>query len=219
MKKLIIVGNGICALMMKHYIESTEFGDVEAFVVDREFINELYIEGIPVIALDELEIKYPAENVLLITGVGYRRMGGIREEMFQKCKLMGYTFDNYVHPTAVIAKDMVIGEGNVFLEGVICETGCSIGNANFFYGGAIVGHDTVIGDYSTFSLRSTISGCCKVNNNCFVGNSGIVRDKVILGKRTLIGEGACAFKNMDEYSVIKAPQSSIMIGKSSEEYM
>lgn len=210
MDKIIIVGNGICAIMMKHYIEDTDFGEVCGFTVDEQYIKDATIECVPVIASKDILTICPPQDYKLILAIGYSKMGDVRKALFRKYKEMGYTFLNFIHPSAIISKRTNIGEGNIILEGVICEMDTSIGDANLIYCGAIIGHDTSIGSYSTMAGRASTAGCCKVGNNCFLGVSSVVRDCVKLEDYVLVGEGACAFRDMPAYSVVKAPKSEIV---------
>lgn len=193
MKKLIITGNGPYSEMMQKYIVQTGFGNILAYAVDEECISQREIKGIQVISFEELRKSYSGEEVSLIMGIGYRKMGEIRKKVFEKCKAWGYRFENYVHPTALISSDVVLGEGNNILEGVIFESGAVIGDANLFFGGSMVAHETVVGSYNTFSVKAVAAGCAVIQNHCFLGASSAVRDHVTLKDYVLLG--ATAFGN------------------------
>ena len=53
-KKLVIIGNGTYAAMMKRYIELTGFGMVYAFAVEKQYISESKFCDIPVVSIDKL---------------------------------------------------------------------------------------------------------------------------------------------------------------------
>lgn len=219
MKKLAIVGNKIMARLLKKYIDMTSYGEVCAYVVDKEFINELELDGINVISFEAFNEKFSNEEIKLIMGIAYSAMGNNRKKIFEKCKQMGYKFENYIHPTAIVPPDLEIGEGNNILEGVIIEAGVSIGNANLFFGGSMVGHDSNIGDYNTFAGKSMIAGFVTVENNCFLGVSSAVKNNITLHNYVLIGAMAFGYKNMEEYSVVIPARSQILEDKKSTDYM
>lgn len=219
MKKLIIVGNSICAVMMKHYIEDTYFGQVVAFTVDKDFISEKIIENIPVISSEEIVNYYSQNEYLLIMGIGYKKMGDIRKNLYEKYKSLGYTFDNYIHPSAILPRNFSMGEGNVILEGVIFGIDSQINNCNLIYSGAVIGHDTAMGNYNTMSVSSALAGCCTLGDSCFIGLSATVRDCVKLGNKVLVGAGAYVYKDMPDLSVCKAPKSEIDYNMKSTDYL
>ena len=215
MRNLAIVGNGTYARMMKKYIEMTSFGQVLAYVVDRDYIVKSIQDSIHVISFEDLFGGYLGQDIALIMGIGYIRMGNVRKQIFERCKENGYRFENYIHPTAVLPLDIEIGEGNNILENVVFEAGVSIGNANFFCGGSIVGHDTCIGDYNTFSVNAATAGFVRIKNNCFIGVSAAIKDHVTLQDYVLLDAMACGFKDMEAYSVVSPAKSEVLYNKRS----
>lgn len=218
-KKYVIIGNSSYALMMKRYIEITGFGTVYAFAVDEQYIKEPVLGNIPVISVEQLGKYFPASDHELIMGIGYLKMGTIRRKLFEKCKEFGYKFANYVHPTAIISSNAILGEGNNILEGVIIEESVHIGNANLFFGGSLIAHETEIGDFNTFSVRAVVAGAVTINNNCFAGAASTVRDHIVLDNYVLIGAAAYASKNIPEYGVVVPAKSTILDEKKSIDYL
>lgn len=219
MKKIIIVGNGTYAQMMKKYIDITKFGTVCAYVVDKEYINETQVDEVSVNSFEQLREKFLCDEVALIMGIGYSQMSKVRKRVFEQCKAWGYRFTNFIHPTAIISPDVEMGEGNNILEGVLIEAGVSIGNANLFFGGSAIGHDSDVGDYNTLSVRATTAGCVSIKNNCFLGVASVVKDHVTLNDYVLLGASAYGYKDMKEYSVVVPAKSKVLEEKKSTDYL
>lgn len=219
MKKLVVIGNGPYSEMMHKYAELTEFGQVVAYAVDEQYIQAHEINGKPVIALQELEAVYSCKDIMLLMGIGYKNMGEIRAQVFQKCKNLGFRFINYIHPTAIISKDVVMGEGNNILEGVILEAGVRIGDANLLFGGSMIAHDTVIGSFNTLSVKAVAAGCTVIGSHCFLGASSVVRDHVVFQDYVLLGASAYGFKSMEKYAVVEPARSVIVQNKKSIDFL
>lgn len=221
MKNIIIIGNGPYAQMMHRYINLTDCGEmnVVAYAVDEKFILEKSIQGVDVISFEKMYELYPTQNIRLIMGIGYKEMGNIRKRVFEYMKEKEYKFLNYIHPTANIASNFDIGEGNNILEGVLIEESVKIGNANLFFGNAIIGHESSVGNYNTVSLRGTIAGCVTIKSNCFMGVASAVKDHVTLEDYVLLGAMAYGYKDIDAYSVVMPAKSVIAEGKNSLEYL
>lgn len=219
MNKLIVIGNTEHALTMMNYIMTTDFGEIVAFAVNEKYITDNEINGIPVIAIEKLAEYYGNTEVKLVLGVGYNKMGAIKESLFNSLTDRGYDFVNYIHPTAIISKDVVLGTGNNILEGVILESGVKIGNGNLLFGGSMIAHDTEVGNFNSFSVKSVVAGCSKVSNNCFVGANATVRDHLIIDDYVLIGAGAYADKSLEKYSVLAAQKSVLLEGKKSTDFI
>lgn len=194
-------------------------GCVVAYVADEEYIVEKEIEGNPVISFKDLRDNFSTDDVRLVMGIGYKKMGKIKKEKFEQCKKMGFCFTNYIHPTAVLPTNAEIGEGNNILENVIIEVGAKIGNANLICGGTVIGHETIIGDYNSLSVRVTLAGNIVIGNNCFLGAASTVKNAVKFEDYVLLGATAYGFKNMEAFSVIVPSKSYILENKKSIDYL
>lgn len=219
MKKLIVIGNGPYARMMKRYIELTDFGETAAYVVEPAYIQEPELDGLPVVSLEQLKEKYPSKEHALIMGIGYTQMGMVREKIFKQCKSLGFQFENYIHPTAIIEKNVILGEGNNILEGVILEESVVLGNANLLFGGSMIAHETIVGDYNTFSVKAVAAGCSVIGNHCFIGASAVIKDHVTIEDYVLLGAAAYGFKDMEAYSVVVPAKSMVLEGRKSTEFL
>ncbi len=215
----LIVGNGDYARMIGRYIKNTKAISITGFTVDKAFISEEMIDDIPVISADNMLDNYPPKDYMLFMGIGYRNMNQIKEREYKRYKTMGYDFENYIHPTAIIENNVIMGEGNNIFEGVIIQEGVKLGNANLIYGGALIAHENIIGDFNSFSVKSCIAGCTRIGNNCFIGANSTVRDHITISDYSLIGAGA--FLNMDTkpYDVIVPQKSIILEGRKSLEFI
>ena len=210
MNRLIIIGNGTYARMMKRYIGLTDFGEAAAYAVESACIQEDQLDGLPVISLESLQKKFSCDEVSLVMGIGYKKMGNIRKRIFLKCKSMGYQFENYIHPTAIIEKNVVMGEGNNILEGVILEESVLLGDANLLFGGSMIAHETMVGDYNTLSVKAVVAGSTVIRNNCFIGAAATIKDHIVLNDYVFIGAAAYVRKSMEEYSVVVPSDSRIL---------
>lgn len=219
MKKLIIIGNASYARMMKRYIDLAGIGEVIAYAADAECIREKELDRIPVLSMEELRENDFREEAMLIMGIGYKKMGGIRKKVFEQCKSFGYRFENFIHSTAIIEKNVVLGEGNNILEGVILEEGVVLGNANLLFGGSLIAHETRVGDYNTFSVKSVVAGCASIGNHCFIGASAAVKDHVTIQDYVLLGAMAFGFRDMESYSVVVPEKSRILEGRKSTDFL
>ena len=216
---ILIVGNGEYARMLCRYLKLTHDIEVAGFTVPGQIASDRMIDGKPVIPAESVADLYDPEENRLIMGIGYRNMNNIKEQEYSRYKAIGYCFDNYIHPTAIIEKDVVLGEANNIFEGVIIQSGVRIGNANLIYAGAMIAHETIIGDYNSVSVKACIAGCVRIGNNCFIGANSTVRDHIDIASYTLAGAGAYVDKDSQQYSVIASQKSCVLEGKSSLEFI
>ena len=206
MKQSVIIGNGMLAIMLAKYIcqvpQNSDNNALECFVVDKEYILDNMIDGVPVVSFDYFFSTYNPENISLYMGIGYTKMGKIRENIYIRCKEQGFSFSSYIHPSSIIFPDTLLGDGNIMLEGVIVEPGCNIGNCNLFYGKSMLGHDSRVGNFNTFSVNATTAGGVIIKNSCFLGASATIKDGITLDDCAFIGAGAYAWRSIDKYKVV-----------------
>ena len=206
MKRSVIIGNGMLAIMLAKYIcqanHTTANHALECFAVDKEYILANSIDGVSVVPFEHFFSTYNSGDVSLYMGIGYKKMGKIREEIYIRCKEQGFSFSSYVHPSAIIFPDILIGEGNIILEGVIVEAGCNIGNCNLFYGKSMLGHDSQVGNFNTFSVNATTAGGVMIKSNCFIGASATIKDGITLDDGVFVGAGAYAWSSIDKNKVV-----------------
>lgn len=215
----LIVGNGDYARMMKRYLKNTKNISIAGFTVTESVVTEKTIDGIPIIPTGTIMSLYNPNGCRLFMGIGYRNMNQIKEHEYKRYKDMGYTFENYIHPTAIIEKDVVIGKGNNIFEGVIIQAGTRIGDANLIYGGTLIAHENIIGSFNSFSVKACIAGCTKIGNNCFFGANSTTRDHINVADYTLVGAGTYVDIDTNCYDVI-VPQRSVRLeGRKSLEFI
>lgn len=80
-----------------------------------------------------------------------------------------FDFATIVYPTVKISEFTEIGQGTIIYPGVILTVNTKIGNHVIISGNCGVGHDTVIGDYSSVLWGSNFSGYDVVGEACFIG--------------------------------------------------
>ncbi len=214
-----VVGNGDFAILLKKYLYTTLNISVDGFTVSGDVIKSGRIEDVPVIPTEEMLKICDPDNCTLYMGIGYRNMNQIKEKTYLEYKNLGYSFSNYIHPSAIIGHEVKIGEANNIFDGVIIQGGASIGNANLIYGGALVGHDTVIGNYNSMTVRSCLAGYVKVGNNCFIGANSTVRDHLTIADFTLIGAGTYVDADTKPNDVVVHSKSYVLEGRSSLEFI
>ena len=94
-----------------------------------------------------------------------------------------FDFATVIYPSVRISRFIEIGQGSIIYPGVILTVNTKIGNHVVISGNCGIGHDTVIGDFSSVLWASNFSGFDTVGEECFIG----VGTKVIQGIK--IGSG------------------------------
>lgn len=116
-----------------------------------------------------------------------------------------------IHPKAVIANGVEIGEGTVIMAGVVINSGAKVGCGCIINTASSIDHDCHIGDYVHVSVGSHLCGTVVVGNKTWVGAGATVSNNVNICGSCMIGAGAVVIKDIDEpgtYVGVPAKMSS-----------
>ena len=200
-RNYIVIGNGSFPYMIYKFLKEEKMGNILAFVADSEFIDKGDYDGIPIIDFQCLFKEY-STDIELIMGIGYTKMGTIREEKFKLCKDNGFSFGNIIHPSARVHSTVRMGEGNVLLEDVDIQPDAVIGDANLFLAGSFFGHDSVAESYNTFCVKSVVTGFVEIKNHCFIGTLSTMNNRIVIGDYTFMGASTFASRSTNRNTVI-----------------
>ena len=99
MDKILVYGNGNIAKVLYYFLKK-QF-DVVGFTVDKKHILENSIEGLPLVAFENVQEKFEVSKYKMIIAIGYIQMNNIREKkssaalIFYGDKIYSESFFNY----------------------------------------------------------------------------------------------------------------------------
>jgi sugar O-acyltransferase (sialic acid O-acetyltransferase NeuD family) len=105
-----------------------------------------------------------------------------------------------IHPSAIIAKDVEIGEGTVVMAGAIIQPGVIIGRHCIINTAASIDHDCIIQDYVHIAPGVAISGGVEVCEGTLIGVGTSIVPYVTIGKWATIGAGSAVISDLPDYS-------------------
>jgi sugar O-acyltransferase (sialic acid O-acetyltransferase NeuD family) len=101
-----------------------------------------------------------------------------------------------IHPSAIIAADVAIGQGTVIMAGVVINTGTRIGRFAIVNTGATIDHDNVIEDGVHISPGCHLAGNVICRADAFVGTGASIIPRTQIGARAVIGAGAAVISDV-----------------------
>lgn len=147
---------------------------------------------------DEELLAFAPDSVLLANGIGSVGRPELRQAIHNRFTALGYRFATIVHPTAVLAKDVTLGQGVQVMAGTVIQTGSTIGAGTIINTGALVDHDCCIGEHSHIAPGVTLSGAVEVGPGCHIGAGAIVLQRKRIGAGTVVGAGALVRCNLPD---------------------
>ena len=114
----------------------------------------------------------------------------VRAEKAQLLLDLGFELVDAVHPSAVLAPDVVVGRGTVVAAGVVVNASARIGCNVIVNTAASVDHDCVLGGGCHLSPGVRLAGNVTVGREAHVGIGAVVIPGVTIGDGAVIGAGA-----------------------------
>lgn len=152
--------------------------------------------GIPVLGDDEVVLQHPPSSVLLVNGLGSVGSTRRRREVFERFKALGYSFGSVIHPSAVVAKTALLGEGAQIMAGAVVQPGCAIGPNSLINTRASVDHGCRIGAHTHVAPGATLSGDVTLGEGVHVGSGATIIQGVGVGDDSIIGAGSLVLRDV-----------------------
>lgn len=203
MESIILLGIGGHAHSVVDCIEAENRFRIYGFLDVEEKIGEEY-RGYKVLGTDMLlenSFKKGIKNAFVT--IGYLGKNSIRDRLFFNLKKIGFTLPNIIDKTAIIAKDVVLGEGIFVGKRVVVNSGAEIRDMCIINTGAIIEHDCKVGDFSHISVGSVLCGGVQVGKESFIGANATVIQGRTIGNKCVVGAGVTIRKNIEDNSIVR----------------
>ena len=204
MAKVLVFGVSQWAELAHFYLTHDSPHEVVAFTLDREYLVEEEYKGLPVVAFDEVEARYPPSEYKMFIPMSFKRMNHARAEKYQAAKEKGYELISYVSSKATTFPGFECGDNCFIFEDNTIQPFVKIGSNVVLWSGNHIGHHSTIKDHVMITSHVVISGCCTVEGYCFFGVNATVRDETVIGHDTLVGMGVTILKDTQPFEVYKA---------------
>lgn len=129
----------------------------------------------------------------------------IRERLSKGRKLV-----TLIHPNAVIAEGVEIGEGTVVMAGAVINPGAKIGRGCIINTSSSIDHDCIVDDYCHISVGSHLCGTVKIGKKTWIGAGSTVINNVNICGGCTIGAGAVVIKDIKEEGTYIGVPAKIM---------
>jgi sugar O-acyltransferase (sialic acid O-acetyltransferase NeuD family) len=108
----------------------------------------------------------------------------------------GAEFLTVVHPTALVGKNVQLGQGVVLCPGVILTCDIKVGDMVMINCRSSAGHDVTIGDWSTISAHCDLTGHTTLGRGVFMGSGARVIPGKFVGEDAVVGAGSVVIQSV-----------------------
>ncbi len=159
---------------------------VRGFLDDDASRHGQVLLGLPVEGgLDAIQGQQGRVGVAL--GVGSNRA---RLAVLSRLVAAGHSVVTVVHPSAVVASGVTLGDGSFVAPLSVVHTEAHVGRACIVNSGAVVEHDDKLADGVHVSPNAALGGGVTLGQGVHVGLGAVVLPNVMIGDWAVVGAGA-----------------------------
>ncbi len=115
-----------------------------------------------------------------------------------------------IHPTAIIAQDVLISYGSYIGPYVVIQPGVSLGKFLSLRSGVNIGHDCQVKDFVFIGSNCCICGSCTLEVGVQVAPCSTVSNNVHLGEYSIVSLGSAVLKSIPSYSLVLGNPAKIV---------
>lgn len=202
MEKIVLVGSGGHAKTIVDTIERAGYYQIAGFIDCGKIGREVY-RGYRIIGHDEdMDAIFASGIHHAFIAIGFMGNSDLRGRLYHQFKLSGFSFPVITDPSAVIAKDTVIGEGTYIGRKAVVNVDAEIGMNCIVNTAAVIEHDGRVGDFSHVSVAGVLCGQVTVGKNAMIGANATVIQGITVGDGAIIGAGATVVKDVPGHCTV-----------------
>lgn len=160
--------------------------------------DEIAPMGIQNLGDDDSILRYPPGEIELANGIGAMPDSDLRRKLTVRMAERGYLFTRVIHPSAVIANGVEIGEGAQIMAGTVVQPGVKIGHSCIINTGVTVDHDCVIHSDCHLAPGVTICGNVVIYENTLIGTGGSIIQGITIGKDCIVAAGVTVYRDIPD---------------------
>jgi sugar O-acyltransferase (sialic acid O-acetyltransferase NeuD family) len=184
MRRVVIIGAGGHAKVVCDILRLSGY-QVLGFLDDDAALHGSSIMHIPVLGGTSKIQSFDIEGA--IVGIGSNR---VRQHFYTHLQTLGIPLINAIHPRAVIASDVCLGQGIAICANVVVNPGACIGANVILNTAATVDHDCVIKEHVHIGPGVHLCGGVQVGMGTLIGVGAAVIPYKSIGAGVIIGGGA-----------------------------
>jgi sugar O-acyltransferase (sialic acid O-acetyltransferase NeuD family) len=117
------------------------------------------------------------------------------------------------HPSAIIEKNAVIGEGTQIMAGAIIQAEAKIGRQCIINTKASVDHECILSDGCEIAPGATLCGSIFLGTNVWIGAGATVLPRIKINENSIVGAGALVNKDIEENTTVVGVPVKVLLKK------
>ena len=169
--KIVIFGEGDLA---KEFASSANFNPLDILFINKELDAKL-----------DYNQLINAKNIFIAIAEP-----NVKKKIHNRLKSYNIKVDTFISEHALVSKNAVIGEGSIIQSLSILSNNVVIEELTFVNFSCIIGHDVLIGKYSSLMPSVNLGGHVKIGDSVFIGTGATVIPNKTVMNNVKIGAGS-----------------------------
>jgi len=187
--KTILIGAGGHAGVVAAMLAAIA-APVEGMVTLERGLHGTARYGLRVLGDDETVLGYAPDTVVLVNAIGSVGDTEPRRDAYERFKARGYKFLSLIHPGAIVAAGVQLGEGVQVLARAVVQPGATLRDNCLVNTGAIVEHDCVLGKHVHLATGAILCGNVSIDDGAHIGAGALVIQGLRVGSGSTVAAGA-----------------------------
>ena len=198
-KPLVIIGAGGLGREVAWLVEDINKAALEwdflGFVDDG--LSGKTVEGYPVLGPVDVVMKLDPKPWVVVAIADAKARKRIVTYLSQN----GIRLATLIHPTVKMSRYVNIGVGSIICTGSVLTTNIKLGTSSIINPNCFIGHDTVLGDYTSLMPAVKVAGEVNIGEGVFIGLNAAVINRKTVGDWSIIGAGATVIEDIPPHSL------------------
>jgi acetyltransferase EpsM len=191
----LLVGAGGHARVLADIIHLSPGLELVAVLDDDPARRGSKLGGVEILGPTGLMRERPRGVEACVIGIG---RNSTRARFFEQARALGYELPAVVHPSCVIAADVVLPAGLCVMAGAVVNPGGELGVDVVLNTHCSVDHDNRIGDHAHLHPGAVLAGGVEVGAYTYIGTNATVNPYLKVGARSMVGSGAVVTGNIPD---------------------
>lgn len=171
---------------------------VHGFLDSDPSLSGAHVLGLPVLGGDDV-----AEfGWMLVNGVGSVGRPDGRKVVDRMFAGRGFHFLTVIHPGAIVAREVFLGEGCQIMAGAVLQPDVVLGRGVIINTRASVDHDGHLADFVHVAPGAILSGGVQVGEGSHIGAGAVVIEGIRVGGGCVVAAGAVVIDDVPDGALV-----------------